>query len=72
MKLTFEAFDRVFEAMKVNGEEFGAARLIAVVERVRQLAPRAIVDEIFTEVEAFREGAAPNDDMTAVAVKIIG
>jgi len=64
--------DGVFEAMNVNGEEFGAPRLLAVVERVRQLAPRAIVDEIFAAVEAFREGAAPNDDMTAVTVKMIG
>jgi serine phosphatase RsbU (regulator of sigma subunit) len=60
----------VFEAMNVNGEEFGADRLIAVVERARQLAPRAIVDEIFASVESFRAGAPPNDDMTAVAVRI--
>jgi serine phosphatase RsbU (regulator of sigma subunit) len=64
--------DGVSEAMNVNGEEFGASRLLAVVERTRQLAPRAIVDEIFRSVEAFREGAPPNDDMTAVVVKITG
>jgi sigma-B regulation protein RsbU (phosphoserine phosphatase) len=63
--------DGVFEAMNVNGEEFGADRLLAIVERTRQLAPRAMVDEIFRSVESFRDGAAPNDDMTAVAVKII-
>ena len=62
--------DGVFEAMNINSEEFGGARLLAVVERTRQLPPRAIVDEIFTAVEAFRQGAAPNDDMTAVVVKI--
>jgi len=56
--------------MNINSEEFGGARLLAVVERTRQLPPRAIVDEIFTAVEAFRQGAAPNDDMTAVVVKI--
>ncbi len=64
--------DGVSEAMNVNGEEFGAERLIAVVERTRQLTPRAIVDEIFQSVESYRDGAAPNDDMTAVAVKITG
>jgi sigma-B regulation protein RsbU (phosphoserine phosphatase) len=62
--------DGVFEAMNVNGEEFGAARLLAVVERGRQLAPRALVDEIFAAVETFRAGAQPNDDMTAVAVRV--
>jgi sigma-B regulation protein RsbU (phosphoserine phosphatase) len=64
--------DGVFEAMNVNGEEFGAERLLGVVEHTRQMTPRAIVDEIFRSVERYREGAAPNDDMTAVAVKITG
>ena len=36
----------------------------------RDLAPRALVDAIFDAVEAFREGAQANDDMTAVAVKL--
>jgi phosphoserine phosphatase RsbU/P len=62
--------DGIFEAMTVSGEEFGAARLIEVVRRSRELAPGAIVDAIFDAVEAFREGAPPNDDMTAVAVRI--
>src|SRR5262249_13958357 len=60
--------DGVFEAMRVSGEEFSAARLIEVVKRSRELAPGAIVDAIFDAVESFREGAPPNDDMTAVAV----
>ena len=64
--------DGVSEAMKVNGEEFGSARLIEIVEQSRALAPRALVDAIFDAVEAFREGFPPNDDMTAVAVKIVG
>jgi sigma-B regulation protein RsbU (phosphoserine phosphatase) len=64
--------DGVFEAMNGDGEEFGGERLLPVVEQARQLAPRVIVDEIFRSVEAFRDGAPPNDDMTAVAVKIIG
>jgi sigma-B regulation protein RsbU (phosphoserine phosphatase) len=63
--------DGVSEAMNGNGEEFGSARLIAIVEGSRDLAPRALVDAIFDAVEAFREGTPPNDDMTAVAVKII-
>jgi len=60
----------VSEAMTANGEEFGSARLIEVVQQSRELAPRAIVDAIFDAVEAFRDGFAPNDDMTAVAVRI--
>ncbi len=64
--------DGVSEAMTENGEEFGSGRLLQVVEQSRELAPRAVVDAIFEAVEAFRQGFAPNDDMTAVAVKILG
>jgi len=64
--------DGVFEAMNVNGEEFGAARLMEVVETFREIPPRPLVDAIFAAVEGFRHGAPPNDDMTAVAVKITG
>jgi sigma-B regulation protein RsbU (phosphoserine phosphatase) len=63
--------DGVSEAMNVNGDEFGSGRLIEIVERSRDVAPRAIVDAIFDAAEAFREGFPQNDDMTAVAVKII-
>ena len=62
--------DGVYEAMNVNGEEFGAERLIEMVARSRELTPRAVVDEIFDAVDIFRDGAPPNDDMTAVAVRI--
>jgi sigma-B regulation protein RsbU (phosphoserine phosphatase) len=62
--------DGVSEAMNVNAEEFGSARLIEIVQQSRDLAPRALVDAIFDAVEAFREGAQANDDMTAVAVKL--
>lgn len=64
--------DGVSEAMTANGDEFGSARLIEVVQQSRELAPRAIVDAVFDAVEAFRDGFPPNDDMTAVAVKITG
>jgi len=63
--------DGVSEAMNADGEEFGSARLIEVVTQSRDLAPRSLVDAIFDAVEAFRQGFPPNDDMTAVAVKIM-
>jgi sigma-B regulation protein RsbU (phosphoserine phosphatase) len=63
--------DGVSEAMNAGGEEFGSARLFEIVAGMPEAAPRDLVDAIFAGVEAFREGAAQNDDMTAVAVKII-
>jgi len=62
--------DGVFEANDALGREFGAERLLAVVEETHQQPARAIVDAIFAAVEEFRGDTAPNDDMTAVAVKI--
>jgi phosphoserine phosphatase RsbU/P len=62
--------DGVSEAMDPGGQEFTATRLVEVVGRSRELGPREVVANIFAAVEAFRAGAPPNDDMTAVAVKI--
>jgi sigma-B regulation protein RsbU (phosphoserine phosphatase) len=64
--------DGVFEAMDAAGREFTAARLLDVVMASRDHAPRDVVSRIFAAVEEFRAGAPPNDDMTAVAVKITG
>ncbi len=62
--------DGIFEAMNEDSEEFTAPRLLAVVERTRDLSAKAIVDAIYEAVEAFRGEAIQNDDMTAVAIKI--
>jgi sigma-B regulation protein RsbU (phosphoserine phosphatase) len=62
--------DGVFEAMDAKQNEFGTARVIDLVREARDLAAREIVDRIFAAVAAFRGDEPPNDDMTAVAVKI--
>ena len=62
--------DGVFEAMNEASQEFTGERLIKVVEQSHDLAPQKIVGAIFGAVEEWRGGAASNDDMTAVAVKI--
>ena len=62
--------DGVSEAMDVNGQEFTSGRLLDVVRRSRDLAAKPLVDAIFAAVEEFRAGAPPNDDMTAVVVRI--
>jgi sigma-B regulation protein RsbU (phosphoserine phosphatase) len=63
--------DGVFEAMNDNGEEFTATRLLEVVKNARDLKAREIVDAIFDATAAFRGRAAQNDDMTAVALKVL-
>jgi sigma-B regulation protein RsbU (phosphoserine phosphatase) len=62
--------DGVFEAMNEEGGEFTASRLIDVVSRSRELPPKLIVREIFAAVAAWRGNAPPNDDMTAVVLRI--
>jgi phosphoserine phosphatase RsbU/P len=63
--------DGVFEAMNEKGEEFTAARLLDVVKNSRELKAKEIVDAIFDATAAFRGRAPQNDDMTAVALKIL-
>ena len=62
--------DGVSEAMNDSGLEFTSERLIQVVERVHDQPAPKIVEAIFAAVEEWRAGAPPNDDMTAVAVRI--
>jgi len=63
--------DGVSEANDALGREFGAERLLQVVTEVRSQSARQIVDAIFAAVQEFRADTPPNDDMTAVAVKVI-
>ena len=63
--------DGVFEANDALGREFGAERLLQVVNETRAKTAREIVDAIFAAVQDFRGDTPPNDDMTAVALRIM-
>lgn len=62
--------DGVYEAMNAQGQEFTTARVLEVVQSSRDLPARAIVDAVFAAVTAWRGETPPNDDMTAVAVRM--
>ncbi len=62
--------DGVFEAMNAQGQEFTAARLIEVVSGLRDQPSAKVVERIFDAVAQWRGDTPPNDDMTAVAVRI--
>jgi phosphoserine phosphatase RsbU/P len=62
--------DGVFEAMNDESQEFTAGRLLDVVREVKDQSPKAVVEAIFAAVARWRGEAPPNDDMTAVAVRI--
>jgi sigma-B regulation protein RsbU (phosphoserine phosphatase) len=62
--------DGVFEANDALGREFGGERLLEVIAGVRRQTAKEIVDAIFGAVQEFRGETSPNDDMTAVALRI--
>ncbi len=62
--------DGVFEANDSEAREFGSARLQKVICETRDKPSRQIVDAIFAAVQNFRGDTPPNDDMTAVVLKI--
>jgi sigma-B regulation protein RsbU (phosphoserine phosphatase) len=62
--------DGVFEAQDRAGREFGAERLVKVIDETRHLPARDIVNAIFGAVQDFRGDTQANDDMTAVALRI--
>ncbi|MBI3401312.1 MAG: GAF domain-containing protein [Acidobacteria bacterium] len=62
--------DGVFEANDAQGGEFGANRLLKAIAATCRKPAKAIVAAISAAVQEFRGDAAPNDDLTAVAVRI--
>lgn len=62
--------DGVYEAMDAEGQEFTATRLLDVVGAHRHEPPAKVVEAIFAAVQEWRGDTPPNDDMTAVAVRI--
>jgi sigma-B regulation protein RsbU (phosphoserine phosphatase) len=64
--------DGVYDANNADRVEYGLDRLMNVVAENRQQPARMIVDAIFKSVQDYRGDTPPNDDMTAVAVRITG
>lgn len=62
--------DGIFEAFNETGQEFGAQRVIDVVERVHTQPAKEIVQELFSAVQIFCGDAPQSDDRTVVVVKI--
>ena len=64
--------DGVTEAQDALLREFGSERLLAVVDQMYERTASEIVDAIFAAVGEFRGDTPPNDDTTAVVVRITG
>jgi sigma-B regulation protein RsbU (phosphoserine phosphatase) len=64
--------DGVTEAHNVQGEEFGEARLVTVLERYSRGSAPIILEQIINAVKEFAHGAEQYDDVTALVVKYNG
>jgi sigma-B regulation protein RsbU (phosphoserine phosphatase) len=62
--------DGIYEASDHQDQEFGAQRVMEIVDRLANEPAQKIVDGIFDDMEKFRDDGPPADDMTAVAIKI--
>ncbi len=62
--------DGIFDAFDEEGRDFGAGRVIQVLEASHHQPARAIVSAIFAAVQTFRGDAEQSDDQTVVVVKI--
>ena len=62
--------DGIYEAIDHDEQEFGAERVMAIIDALANEPAQKIVDRIFEDVTKFRADGPPADDMTAVAIKI--
>ena len=64
--------DGIFEARCPAGEEFGKRRFFKTIENYRHLPVEDLVDAVQREVEEFRRGAKPDDDITLLGLEYVG
>ncbi len=62
--------DGITEAMSPEGEEWGAARLMAELEAEPDASARETIARVRERLNRFTGGAPPADDMTMVAVRV--
>ena len=61
--------DGVIDCQDEAGERYGRDRLVSFLEGVGDAAPDAVVGSLLEELERFRAGREPFDDVTVLAVQ---
>lgn len=64
--------DGVEDQLNAAEEHFGRPRVQRLLTKYDQKTPGAIVDQIFKQLDDFRDGVALTDDQTVVAMQVIG
>ena len=61
--------DGLNEAENLQQEQFGAQRIINILSSTSSSKAQDIVEKLKNEVDSFRNGAEPNDDLTMLCLK---
>ncbi|WP_029897980.1 SpoIIE family protein phosphatase [Desulfohalovibrio reitneri] len=66
------ATDGAWECRSPDGEMYGKERFLACLRRSAGLSPEELVEAVMAELESFRGGKPPEDDITLLAVRRTG
>ena len=69
-RLLFIYTDGLNEAENPQQEQFSDDRLLEVLRRTHFENAQQVIESMKQEVEAYRNGAEPNDDFTMMCVKV--
>ena len=62
--------DGLNEAENRQEKQFGDDRMLEFLREARFKSARQLIEDLKAEVEAFRDGAEPNDDLTMLCLKV--
>ena len=62
--------DGLNEAENKESEQFSDERLLDILHNTRFNSAQQLIELLSTEVEAHRQGAEPNDDLTMMCLRI--
>jgi serine phosphatase RsbU (regulator of sigma subunit) len=71
-KLLFIYTDGLNEAENLAQEQYGDDKLQQMLQQMKSDTAKQVVDAFSQSVESHRNGAAPNDDLTMLAIRCLG
>ncbi len=63
--------DGISEAVNLDGEEFGEARLVRTIGRTREKNSSGMLEALLNELSKFCDGTTQQDDQTALVAKVL-
>lgn len=69
--ILFIGTDGIWETLNPEFQQYGKERLCNLLRRHRNRAAQEVLDELLADLARFRDGAAQQDDVTAVLIKLL-